>query len=134
MYLTGLKVKDNDEIVLEMGEKDLNENRGLVTFTIDEDPERRDIVIIAKDIVGNEQKIVYENVLITSEKKIIDDAPTPQIAVPTEPNGGNITNSDVSIIIQEDNRLLYVVTFVMIAAILITGAGVYFKRRHKGGR
>ena len=127
MYLTELHVTDNGKTILEMSEKELKDTQGVVTFTLEEADELRDITITAKDIVGNEQRLEYNNIAITTKVEVIKDIETARVAKPD----AQPAVSPVIVTADEDNRLLYVVISAMSAAVLMTAVGVYFRKKRK---
>lgn len=134
MFLTSLTVTDNDETLIDMSEKELAENGGIVTFTLDEADGLRDVVITAMDKVNNVQKLEFLDVLITSKKEVITTIENEKAIIDTE---DNIVKSDVAgagIVLpsyDEDDSLLYMVIEVMSAAVLITAVVTFYRKKRK---
>ncbi|MDE7322835.1 MAG: Ig-like domain repeat protein [Lachnospiraceae bacterium] len=133
MFLTRLTVTDNDEMLVDMSEKELAENGGIVTFTLDEADGLRDVVITAMDKVNNVQKLEFLDVLITSKKEVITTIENEKAIADT---GDNIVKpvAGAGIVLpsyDEDDSLLYMVIEVMSAAVLITAVVTFYRKKRK---
>ncbi len=133
MFLTRLTVTDNDEMLVDMSEKELAENGGIVTFTLGEADGLRDVVITAMDKVNNVQKLEFLDVLITSKKEVITTIENEKAVADTEENivkpvaGAGIVLPSYD----EDDSLLYMVIEVMSAAVLITAVVTFYRKKRK---
>ena len=134
MFLTNLLVTDGSTAVLDMSEKELAENGGVVTFTLDEADEQRDIIITARDKVGNVQKLEFHDVVITTKEDVIKDIEK-NSTMTTDDINETVTPNDFKGIVlpsyEEDDSLLYMVTEVMSAAVLVTAVVAFYRKRRK---
>ncbi len=133
MFLTSLTVTDNGETLIDMSEKELVENGGIVTFTLDEADGLRDVVITATDKVNNAQKLEFLDVLITSKKEVITTIENEKAIVETEDNiVKQIAGTGIALPSYDDeDSLLYMVIEIMSAAVLITAVVTFYRKRRK---
>lgn len=133
MFLTSLTVTDNGETLIDMSEKELAENGGIVTFTLDEADGLRDVVITATDKVNNAQKLEFLDVLITSKKEVITTIENEKAIVETEDNiVKQIAGTGIALPSYDDeDSLLYMVIEIMSAAVLITAVVTFYRKRRK---
>lgn len=147
LYLTELQVTDNGETILHLSEKELSENNGIVTFLLQEKQAEREIVITARDRAQNEQIQKFYGVFLFSQKEVLQENMIEKSfnteKMMTEKNmevnmGTNTvteyTNGLVVPIYEQENCLLYGVSIVVFAAVLMTAGIVYVRKRRQKDR
>lgn len=84
MGLSHAAVYDGDSLLQEYDTDALAENLGEITFCLEKEKEARDIRIVARDLAGNVQEKLYEEVVVTTATSQIADSMTPKTAAPYE--------------------------------------------------
>ncbi len=144
LCLADLQVTDNGETILSMSGKTLSEKNGIVTFLLQEKDAEREIVITARDKAKNEQKQMFDGVLISSRKEVIHKNAVKKtknirkgmaeknIEVDTAMESATEYTDGLTMpIYEKENYLLYSVSTVMIVAVLMTAGIVQVRKRRQ---
>ncbi|MCR5671234.1 MAG: hypothetical protein K6G10_09530 [Butyrivibrio sp.] len=116
MGVVGLTVYKDGDVIKEVNEAALAADGGIESFTLSESDQPQTITMVAEDVAGNKETVVYNNILVSTKDKEVVIANDDAMALEEKP--------EVLGAVRERNFTILYIIIGLAVVVLAAGAGL----------